>query len=62
MLTGSGMLLWFGLGRPRTVYGRMGVIFCDDRPAIDPDGPRADRVEEADQVPDHAVDLDTAAD
>jgi hypothetical protein len=25
---------WFGLARPETCYGRMGVIFCDDRPAI----------------------------
>ena len=25
---------WFGLSRPETCYGRLGVIFCDDRPAI----------------------------
>lgn len=25
---------WFGLTRPETCYGRLGVIFCDDRPAI----------------------------
>jgi hypothetical protein len=25
---------WFGLSRPETCHGRLGVIFCDDRPAI----------------------------
>jgi len=25
---------WFGLSRPEICYGRLGVIFCDDRPAI----------------------------
>ncbi len=25
---------WFGLTRPEICYGRLGVIFCDDRPAI----------------------------
>jgi hypothetical protein len=25
---------WFGLSRPDTCFGRLGVIFCDDRPAI----------------------------
>ncbi len=25
---------WFGLTRTETCYGRLGVIFCDDRPAI----------------------------
>jgi len=25
---------WFGLSRPETCFGRLGVIFCDDRPAI----------------------------
>lgn len=25
---------WFGMSRPEICYGRLGVIFCDDRPAI----------------------------
>jgi chorismate-pyruvate lyase len=31
---GPKLVEWFGLARPRQTYGRMGVIFCDDRPAI----------------------------
>ena len=25
---------WFGLSRPEICYGRLGVIFCDDRPTV----------------------------
>ena len=31
---GEKLAQWFGLSRPETCYGRLGVIFCDDRPAI----------------------------
>jgi hypothetical protein len=31
---GAKLAEWFGLSRPETCYGRLGVIFCDDRPAI----------------------------
>ena len=31
---GPNLAGWFGLSRPETCYGRLGVIFCDDRPAI----------------------------
>ena len=31
---GAKLADWFGLTRPETCYGRLGVIFCDDRPAI----------------------------
>ena len=31
---GPKLVEWFGLPRARLTYGRMGVIFCDDRPAI----------------------------
>lgn len=26
---------WFGLDRPRLTYGRLGIIHCDNRPAIE---------------------------
>lgn len=29
------MMGWFGLDRPRFTYGRMGIIYCDERPAIE---------------------------
>ncbi|HEY8505009.1 MAG TPA: hypothetical protein VIL46_10540 [Gemmataceae bacterium] len=32
---GAPMREWFGLGGPRTTYGRLGVIFYDHRPAIE---------------------------
>ena len=31
---GPRLVEWFGLPHAETCYGRMGVIFCDDRPAI----------------------------
>jgi chorismate-pyruvate lyase len=31
---GPKLVEWFNLARPRPTYGRMGVIFYDDRPAI----------------------------
>jgi hypothetical protein len=31
---GAKLAEWFGLSRPETCFGRLGVIFCDDRPAI----------------------------
>ncbi len=31
---GAKLAGWFGMSRPETCYGRLGVIFCDDRPAI----------------------------
>lgn len=32
--TGPKLVKWFGLVKPALTYGRMGVIFCDSRPAI----------------------------
>jgi hypothetical protein len=29
------MMAWFDLDRPRITYGRMGIIFCDEQPAIE---------------------------
>jgi hypothetical protein len=34
IIPGPKVASWFGLTRPETCYGRLGVIFCDDRPAI----------------------------
>jgi hypothetical protein len=34
IIPGAKLAGWFGLSRPETCYGRLGVIFCDDRPAI----------------------------
>ena len=31
----AAMCLWFGLREPQTTYGRLGVIFTGDRPAIE---------------------------
>ena len=31
---GPKLVQWFGMAKPTPTYGRMGVIFCDDRPAI----------------------------
>lgn len=31
---GAKLAGWFGMSRPETCYGRLGVIFYDDRPAI----------------------------
>jgi chorismate-pyruvate lyase len=31
---GPELLKWMGLSRATTLYGRTGVIFCNDRPAI----------------------------
>ena len=28
-------LRWFGLDKPQPLYGRLGFIFCDDRPAVE---------------------------
>ena len=33
--TSPQMSAWFGLSEPATTYGRLGVIFCDHRPAIE---------------------------
>jgi hypothetical protein len=35
VVTGPLMMKWFGLDRPRTTYGRLGIIHCDDRPAVE---------------------------
>jgi hypothetical protein len=32
---GPAMMKWFGLDRPRTSYGRLGIIHCDGRPAVE---------------------------
>src|SRR5262249_48948313 len=32
---GPAMMKWFGLDSPRTTYGRLGIIHCDERPAIE---------------------------
>ena len=29
------MMEWFKLDQPRITYGRMGIIYCDERPAIE---------------------------
>jgi hypothetical protein len=29
------MMTWFNLDQPRVTYGRMGIIYCDERPAIE---------------------------
>ena len=29
------MMAWFELDQPRITYGRMGIIYCDERPAIE---------------------------
>jgi hypothetical protein len=29
------MMRWFSLDQPRVTYGRMGIIYCDERPAIE---------------------------
>jgi len=34
IIPGPKLAGWFGLSRPETCFGRLGVIFCDDRPAI----------------------------
>jgi hypothetical protein len=31
---GTKLMKWLGMTQPQTTYGRMGVIFCDDQPAI----------------------------
>jgi chorismate-pyruvate lyase len=31
----AAMLSWFNLDWPRITYGRMGIIYCDERPAIE---------------------------
>jgi chorismate-pyruvate lyase len=33
--TNAAMRKWFGLDRPRTTYGRIGIIHCDGRPAVE---------------------------
>lgn len=33
--TPPSLAAWFGLSAPATVYGRLGVILCDGRPAIE---------------------------
>ncbi len=33
--TNAAMMGWFGLDRPRTTYGRIGIIHCDGRPAVE---------------------------
>jgi hypothetical protein len=29
------LMNWFSLTEPRTTYGRLGIIYCDERPAIE---------------------------
>jgi chorismate-pyruvate lyase len=29
------LMNWFGLSEPRPTYGRLGIIYCDERPAIE---------------------------
>ncbi|HJT77918.1 MAG TPA: hypothetical protein VJ739_12015 [Gemmataceae bacterium] len=31
----AAMMQWFGLDRPQTTYGRIGIIHCDGRPAVE---------------------------
>jgi hypothetical protein len=35
VIPGKAMMDWFGLDRPRPTYGRLAVIHCNDRPAIE---------------------------
>ncbi len=35
VIPGGPMTKWFGLDRPRPTYGRLAVIHCDGRPAVD---------------------------
>jgi hypothetical protein len=32
---GPDMMKWFGLGEPKTTYGRLAVIHCDHQPAVE---------------------------
>ncbi len=32
---GPGMMTWFGLKEPRITYGRLALIHCDGRPAVE---------------------------
>jgi hypothetical protein len=32
---GPAMMEWFGLTEPRITYGRIGIIFCDEKPAVE---------------------------
>ncbi len=32
---GPRLTKWFGLDRPQTTYGRLGIIHCDEQPAIE---------------------------
>lgn len=32
---GPAMMRWFNLDWPRITYGRLGIIYCDERPAIE---------------------------
>ncbi len=35
IVTGPSMTRWFELDRPRTTYGRLGLIYCDEQPAVE---------------------------
>jgi chorismate-pyruvate lyase len=35
VVTGPAMMKWFNLDRPRTTYGRLGIIYCDNQPAVE---------------------------
>ncbi len=35
MTTDADLTKWFGLDRPATTYGRLGIIHCDGKPAIE---------------------------
>jgi hypothetical protein len=35
VVTGPAMMTWFGLDHPRVTYGRLGYIYCDERPAVE---------------------------
>lgn len=32
---GSAMMDWFGISEPKTTYGRLAIIYCDEQPAIE---------------------------
>ena len=35
IIPGKAMMEWFGLDRPQLTYGRLAIIHCDGRPAVD---------------------------
>jgi hypothetical protein len=35
VLPGPAMMKWFGLQRPQSTYGRLAMIYCDEKPAVE---------------------------